>query len=134
MFGRHYYPRSYFPPAFFGEGGSGTAARGGYFKRRHFGAHYFGPRYFGPRNPVIHGGYFGHRYFGIPHFGPHYFSPFGYTVLVPTVPPPVVDVGGGSFHAPVRITVDQGLRQRLRNEDELILFIASAAVACGLLD
>lgn len=94
----------------------------------------FGPRYFSPRNPTIHGGYFGHAFFGIPFYGPRYFSPFGETILVPVVPPVVVHPGGGSFHQPVRITVDGLLRMQLRNEDELMLFIASAAAACGLLD
>lgn len=49
--------------------------------------------------------------------------------------PPVVEQPGGGGRFPiVRIPVDRAAALRLQRDDELILFIASAAVACGLLD
>ena len=68
---------------------------------------------------------------GIP-FGPLRFRAWTNGEDVVVIPP--TGISGGSYRQPIRITVSELDRMRLQRDDELLLFIVSAAVACGLLD
>lgn len=62
------------------------------------------------------------------------FGPLRYRAWTSGAAIPPVDHGGGGFFKPIRIPVSQLDRMKLERDDELLLFIAAAAVATDMLN
>ena len=126
MFGHNYFGQRYYGQRYWG--GVGAAVSAGRYYGRYFGGHYYGPRYWGTQSfPIEEAGRYYGKYFGGHWYGPRYWGTESFPIIEipPEEEPFVRHTDGGIPPVPQRIRVDAKRRQKLK-EDEIILVIIAA--------